>query len=297
MYEEILNDYSTGEIVQICKYLNKEYNIYEPEEMRWEKIKYIFYKTSEETINKLQIETFSNEFINRIILKYYTCERVVKYYFIKYLKNAIHDIVAFEMSIGDSRIDICRINGKVCAYEIKTEYDNYDRLETQMKDYFRAFERVYIIVPIQKAKIAEKYIPSQCGIITYKKNKNDDMIFAYKRSAADNKCDIEFCLNSLSGGDLIKIVKILRLKPCRTKQENLELLLSVSKQKKIWSAYKYFLKEKYKEQWNYLRDNFDKILPIDCQSFFVSRINPDLLYDSLFLFKHLFHIVYRCNAA
>ena len=35
-----------------------------------------------------------------------------------------------------SRIDICRINGKLCAYEIKTEYDNYDRLSTQMNDYF-----------------------------------------------------------------------------------------------------------------------------------------------------------------
>lgn len=279
MFDEIFNNYTVNEIVQICKYLNKEYNIYEPDEVRWEKIRYAFYKTGEQTICKLQKETFSNEFINRIMLKYYACERVIKYHFIKYLKNAIHDIVAFEMSIGDSRIDICRINGKLCAYEIKTEYDNYDRLETQMKDYFSAFELVYIIVPIQKTDAVQKYIPSQCGIITYRFDENDNMIFAYKRSAQNHKCDISFCLNSLSGSDLLKIIKILKLKPHRTKSENLELLLNVSKEKNLWPIYKCFLKEKYKEQWNYLRDNFDKILPIDCQSFFASKMNPDLLYE------------------
>ena len=279
MYDEILSNYTDSEIVQICKFLNKDYNIYEPDEVRWEKIKYAFYKTSEQTISELQKETFSNEFINRLMLKYYACERVIKYHFIKYLKKAIHDIVAFEMSIGDSRIDICRINGKLCAYEIKTEYDNYDRLETQMKDYFSAFERVYIIVPIQNAETVQAYIPSQCGIITYRLDESGNMIFAYRRSAQDNKCDINFCLNSLSSGDLVKIVKFLRLKPLKTKNENLELLLGVAKEKNIWSIYKHFLKEKYKEQWNYLRGNFDKILPIDCQSFFSSKMNPDLLYE------------------
>ena len=279
MYDEIINAYEENEIIQICKYLNKEYNIYEPDEVRWRKIKYAFFKTSEQTICKLQNETFSNEFISKLLLKYYACERVVKYHFIKYLKDAIHDIVAFEMSIGDSRIDICRINGKLCAYEIKTSYDNYDRLESQMKDYFCAFEKVYIIVPIQNVDVVKAYVPSQCGIITYRLDKNDNMVFAYKRSAQENKCDIGFCLNSLSANDLIKILKLLNIKPFKTKNENLKLLLSISKDKNIWSIYKLFLKNKYKEQWNYLRNNFEKILPIDCQSFFASKMNPDLLYE------------------
>lgn len=279
MYDEILNDYTDSEIVQICKYLNKEYNIYEPDDVRWEKIKYAFYKTGEQTVNKLKKQTFSNEFINMLMLKYYACERVIKYHFIKYLKGAIQDIVAFEMAIGDSRLDICRINGQLCAYEIKTEYDNFDRLVTQMKDYFSAFERVYIIVPIQNADTVQEYIPLRCGIITYRLDENDNMIFAYRRSAQDNKCDISFCLNSLSGSDLAKIIRLLKMKPYKTKNENLELLLTVSKEKNIWSTYKRFLKNKYKEQWSYLRDNFDKILPIDCQSFFASKMNPDLLYE------------------
>lgn len=278
MYDELLKDYTIDEIIQICKYLNKEYNIYDPDEVRWKKIKYAFYRTSECVMRKLQNDTLSNKFTNELMLKYYACERVVKYHFIKYLKDAVHDIVAFEMSIGDSRIDICRINGKLCAYEIKTEYDNYDRLETQMNDYFNAFEKVYIIVPTKNANAVQKYIPSQCGIITYRSDKNNSMIFSYKRSAQDNKCDIRFCLNSLSGCDLEKIIKLLKLKPFKTKAENLELLINVSKSKNLWSAYRHFLKDKYKEQWFYLKNNFENILPIDCQSFFTSKMKPDLLY-------------------
>lgn len=279
MYDNILNAYSTNEIIQICKYLNKDYNIYEPEEVRWKKIRYAFFKTSEDEICELQNKTFSNEFINQLLLKFYICERVIKYHFIKFLKNAIHDIVAFEMSIGDSRIDICRINGKLCAYEIKTEYDNYDRLESQMKDYLKAFEKVYIIVPIQKAEMVKSHIPEKCGIITYRQNKNSDIIFSYKRAAQKNKCDIEFCIKSLSNSDLIKLLKMLNVKPFKNKEENLALLLHISKEKNIWSTYKHFLKFKYKEQWNYLKNNFDNILPIDCQSFFSSKMDPNILYE------------------
>lgn len=53
MYDEILRAYTVSEIVQICKCLNKDYNIYDPDEVRWEKIKYAFYKTSEQAFQGL----------------------------------------------------------------------------------------------------------------------------------------------------------------------------------------------------------------------------------------------------
>ena len=279
MYEDMLKMYSDSEIVQICKYLNKDYNIYDPDEVRWRKIKYAFSKTPEDVLAEIQSKAFSNEFINHLLMRYYICERVVKYHFIKHLKDSLHDIVAFEMAIGDSRIDICRINGKLCAYEIKTEYDNYDRLSTQMKDYFNAFEKVYVIVPIQKVEIVKKHIPQKCGIITYRADKKHNMIFSYRRTAEKNICDIDFCLRSLSSAELIKLLKLLDIKPLRTKEENLDYILSIAKKRNIWSTYKLFLKGKYNEQWDYLKNNFEKILPIDCQSFFSSRMDPNMLYE------------------
>ncbi len=72
------------------------------------KIEYAFHKTTKPDILVLKEKVNSNEFINYLLMRFYNCERVIKYHFIKHLKDAIHDIVAFEMSIGDSRIDICR---------------------------------------------------------------------------------------------------------------------------------------------------------------------------------------------
>lgn len=164
MYEEILSAYSNDELLHICKYLNKDYNIYDTENMRWKKIKYAFYKTTNQELLILREKVNSNEFINYLFMRFYNCERVIKYHFIKHLKDAIHDIVAFEMSIGDSRIDICRINGKLCAYEIKTEYDKYDRLKTQMSDYLKAFEKVYVIVPAKNYEQVQNFIPLECGM-------------------------------------------------------------------------------------------------------------------------------------
>ncbi len=99
------------------------------------------------------------------------------------------------------------INGKLCAYEIKTEYDNYDRLKTQMKDYMKAFEKVYVIVPAKNYEQVQNFIPLECGIITYKRDNNFNMTFCYRKAAVINNCDIEFCINSLSSVDIVKILK------------------------------------------------------------------------------------------
>ena len=69
MYENILNVYSLSEIVQICKHLNKTYNIYDPEQVRWKKIKYALSKTPENLLLDLQENTISNEFVNYLFLK------------------------------------------------------------------------------------------------------------------------------------------------------------------------------------------------------------------------------------
>lgn len=148
LLQSILNNYSDDEILQMCKTINKDYNIYDPEDVRWAKIGYVLNKTNSSDIELLRKTCLSNKVVNDMIFNYYFCERVIKYYFIKHLKDQLNHIVAFEMNIGDSRIDICRINGSSYAYEIKTEYDTFDRLGSQMQDYLRTFEKVYVIVPI-----------------------------------------------------------------------------------------------------------------------------------------------------
>lgn len=75
-----------------------------------------------------------------------------------YFKNAIlnkllvekHDLcrtAAFtELPIAESKADFVMINGHGVVYEIKTDLDNFNRMENQIKDYYKAFDYVNLVV-------------------------------------------------------------------------------------------------------------------------------------------------------
>ena len=50
-----------------------------------------------------------------------------------------------EVPVGNSKADFILINGKAVVYEIKTALDNFDRLDGQIKDYYKAFSRVVVV--------------------------------------------------------------------------------------------------------------------------------------------------------
>ena len=53
--------------------------------------------------------------------------------------------VLTELPISKSIADVIMINGKAIVYEIKTELDGFDRLETQLSDYYKAFDHVCVV--------------------------------------------------------------------------------------------------------------------------------------------------------
>lgn len=276
---KILETYTGNEIIQVCKCLNKNYNIYDPDDLRWNKIAYALFKTPKEDLEKLRASTISNEIVNDLIFNFYICERVVKYHFIRSLRNQANHIVAFEMAIGDSRIDICRINGSSYAYEIKTEYDTFERLSSQMNDYSRAFEKVYVIVPASRTDDVKAHIPPTCGIISYRITKDRQIVFSYSKRAAKNQCDPVSCLENLSSNDMSELLRALKLKDYQTRNEKLSALLDYAKTKPIWRQYRELLKSKYADQWAFLEQHFDEILPLDVQNFFSSNLEPTLFYS------------------
>lgn len=50
-----------------------------------------------------------------------------------------------ELAIGKSKADFILINGKAIVYEIKTELDNLERLESQIMDYYSVFDHVSVV--------------------------------------------------------------------------------------------------------------------------------------------------------
>lgn len=50
-----------------------------------------------------------------------------------------------QVPVGKSRADFIMINSKAVVYEIKTELDNFDRLQMQLHDYCMAFDHVCMV--------------------------------------------------------------------------------------------------------------------------------------------------------
>ena len=50
-----------------------------------------------------------------------------------------------QIPVGKSKADFIMINGKAVVYEIKTELDSFERLETQISDYYKAFNYVCVV--------------------------------------------------------------------------------------------------------------------------------------------------------
>lgn len=50
-----------------------------------------------------------------------------------------------QITIGNSKADFVLINGNAIVYEIKSDLDNFERITSQINDYYKAFTRVCIL--------------------------------------------------------------------------------------------------------------------------------------------------------
>ncbi|WP_040550741.1 sce7726 family protein [Pyramidobacter piscolens] len=61
-------------------------------------------------------------------------------------KHSVNTTTALtQVPICKSKADFILINGKAVVYEIKTDLDSFDRLGTQLRDYFKAFNHVCVV--------------------------------------------------------------------------------------------------------------------------------------------------------
>lgn len=61
-----------------------------------------------------------------------------------------------EVPVAKSIADFILINGEAIVYEIKTDLDNFERLDSQLSDYYRAFDKVCVVVSEKNAPIMLK---------------------------------------------------------------------------------------------------------------------------------------------
>ena len=79
--------------------------------------------------------------------------------------NPLTTTALTEIPIAKSIADFILINGKATVYEIKTELDSFERLDSQLSDYYKSFDNVCVVVSEKKLDaIKEKLSNSNVGI-------------------------------------------------------------------------------------------------------------------------------------
>lgn len=104
------------------------------------------------------------------LCKYHRNEYVYKNELFNKILLGIHSprtSTAFEeFAIANSIADFIVLNGSASVYEVKTDLDNFQRLEAQVIDYYSAFDRVTIVCgPKSIDALMNRYGDSTLGIL------------------------------------------------------------------------------------------------------------------------------------
>lgn len=107
--------------------------------------------------------------IYTFISKEYRTEYFYKNTILNKLLFKKHDykktIALTELPVGKSKADFVMINGMGVVYEIKTELDNLNRLQTQIDDYYKAFRQVVIVTYNDNIDKVISVVPDSVGIM------------------------------------------------------------------------------------------------------------------------------------
>lgn len=100
--------------------------------------------------------------------------------------------IAINTSYGVKVADVVISNGHLIAYEVKSELDNIDRLEEQIKGYSEVFDYVYVVFWANKFKLGELRLPDNVGAIEVFHSEKNKVTFkkvkkAYKNTLLDVK--------------------------------------------------------------------------------------------------------------
>lgn len=170
--------YGTTDIYDFCvqKYLNK---------------KILTSKTNKELIEKFY-SLYKNFYRNEYFYKNTIINKIL------INKHNLKTTIALnELPIEKSIADFILINGKATVYEIKSEVDKLDRLNSQIENYFKAFPTVYVVTYSKNIKKINNLL----------QNKNTGIIIL---DDFDNVKDIKEAKDDFSKLSNHSIFKILR---------------------------------------------------------------------------------------
>jgi len=88
-----------------------------------------------------------------------------------------------EFRVGNNKADVIILNGTSSVYEIKSEYDTFNRLQNQLDAYLEIFDFINVITSLSQANKLYSNIPEKVGILVL----TDRNTISIIREAKSNK--------------------------------------------------------------------------------------------------------------
>ena len=111
------------------------------------------------------------ECVYRYLHQKYRCEYIYKNEILQTLFLARHNpsraAVTSEFFVGSNRLDLLVINGTTEAYEVKTGYDDLERLPVQTTAYLSVFDRVNVVCDPVFVEQVKQLVDSKVGIMAF----------------------------------------------------------------------------------------------------------------------------------
>ena len=188
MYRVYANMFSTSKFKQLVEdadmsYLTSKYSKYQP-------------------TSGAPISTIGDfyKYIYSVLMSSYRNEYVYKNLIINKILLGRHNLntatVLNEFRIGKSIADLVLLNGTSKVYEIKTELDSQYRLDSQLADYRKVFEHIYIVTHVSLADKFAQLADDKIGIIALTHNKTLSVMREAQR-----------CTDYLDGSVIIKCLR------------------------------------------------------------------------------------------
>jgi len=149
------------------------------------------------------------DIIYDLLVDIYRCEYVYKNNIANQLLIKRHSLressLLSEFRVGNSKADIVILNGNSSVYEIKTELDNYDRLQSQLSDYKKVFDLIFVTTHPSKLDKISEIIDDDIGIMIL----TDDLQIKTIREAKSNKHNVnpEFIFDTLRRNEYTRIIE------------------------------------------------------------------------------------------
>lgn len=130
-------------------------------------------------------ETKTNRECINEVYRYLASHYKNEYYYKNEMLNQLvqsEDTAIVELPAAGSIADFIIVNESATVYEIKTALDNFDRLETQISDYSRAFAKASVVIPTEKLdRLLQKIDNQKIGIVIEK----GGLFSVYREPVAD----------------------------------------------------------------------------------------------------------------